>query len=150
MSVIVVSQQSVARMRTSRVDRVVAHIEANFEQKIVLRDLADLAELSVHRFATVFRREVGLPPHRYLSHVRVRHAKRLLCQGLPPAVAAVEAGFYDQSHLARHFKHFCGVTPGEYQSRHRRTPEVPRAAGPRRRYQADQRREDPAMHARSG
>jgi AraC-like DNA-binding protein len=143
------SQESLDRRPDRRVDRAVAHIEANFEQKIVLRDLAELAVLSVHRFATVFRREVGLPPHRYLSRVRVRHAKRLLCQGLPPAIAAVEAGFYDQSHLARHFKHVCGVTPGEYQSRHRRTPEVPRAAGPRTPYQTGRRREDPAVHARS-
>lgn len=124
MTLTVVSQQSVARMRASRVDRVVAHIEENFEQKIVLRDLAELAELSLHRFAAVFRREVGLPPHRYLSRVRVRHAKRLLSQGVPVAIAAVEAGFYDQSHLARHFKIFCGLTPGEFQSRHRQAPAV--------------------------
>ena len=25
-----------------------------------------------------------------------------------------EAGFYDQSHLARHFKRVCGSTPGKY------------------------------------
>jgi AraC-like DNA-binding protein len=123
------SQESLERPPDHRVDRARAHIEANFEQKIGLEDLAELADLSLHRFATIFRREVGLPPHRYLSRVRVRHAKRLLGQGLPPAIAAVEAGFYDQSHLARHFKHVCGVTPGEYQSRHRQ--------------------EDPAMHARS-
>jgi AraC-like DNA-binding protein len=112
----------------------------------VLRDLADLAELSLHRFAAVFRREVGLPPHRYLSRVRVRHAKRLLSQGVPAAIAAVEAGFYDQSHLARHFKIFCGLTPGEFQSRHRRVPAVPEsrrteaAAVARRPYQATQSR----------
>lgn len=106
--------------RRRAVDRAVAHIEVNFRQKIVLQDLAELAQLSIFRFATVFRREVGLPPHRYLSRVRVRHAKQLLNQGVPPAIAAVEAGFYDQSHLARHFKSFCGVTPGEYQARRQR------------------------------
>src|SRR5437763_4139306 len=30
----------------------------------------------------------------------------------PPGLAAAEAGFYDQSHLARHFKHVLGTSPG--------------------------------------
>jgi AraC-like DNA-binding protein len=31
-------------------------------------------------------------------------------------MAASEAGFFDQSHLSRHFKSICGVTPGKYLS----------------------------------
>jgi AraC-like DNA-binding protein len=34
--------------------------------------------------------------------------------GLSAAGAATEAGFYDQSHLSRHFKTICGVTPGQF------------------------------------
>ena len=97
--------------------KVIEHIERHFAQKIVLRDLAEIVDLSIFRFATVFRREVGLPPHRYLCRVRVRHARRLLERGVPPAIAAGETGFCDQSHLARHFKTVCGVTPREYLSR---------------------------------
>jgi AraC-like DNA-binding protein len=29
-------------------------------------------------------------------------------------LAASEAGFFDQSHLSRHFKRLCGMTPGQY------------------------------------
>jgi len=35
---------------------------------------------------------------------------------MPPATVASEAGFYDQSHLSRHFKNWCGMTPGQYLS----------------------------------
>ena len=134
------SQEFASGLRGNRVDRAVAHIEATFEQKIALQELA---ELSLHRFGTVFRREVGLPPRRHLSRVRVRHAGRFLRQGVP---AAVEAGFYDQSQLARHFKSFCGVTPGEYQQRHRPQAFAAAAADPGR-HPASQR-EDPAMSTR--
>ena len=33
-----------------------------------------------------------------------------------PETAASEAGFYDQSHLSRHFKNVLGMTPGQYMS----------------------------------
>jgi AraC-like DNA-binding protein len=34
--------------------------------------------------------------------------------GLPIAIVAAEAGFYDQAHLTRHFKRIVGLTPGRY------------------------------------
>lgn len=103
--------------RTSAaIARALDHIEENFSERIDLEDLAAIAELSVFRFATVFRRQVGLPPHRYLCHVRVRRAQALLRDGVPPAIAAIEVGFFDQSHLSRHFKSACGMTPGRYLS----------------------------------
>lgn len=100
--------------RSMAVRRVAAHIETHFMERLALRELAPIAKLSVFRLVTVFRREVGMPPHRYHCHVRVRHAMALLGRGVPPAIVASEAGFFDQSHLSRHFKTICGVTPGQY------------------------------------
>ncbi|MCC7275686.1 MAG: helix-turn-helix transcriptional regulator [Alphaproteobacteria bacterium] len=103
-----------SRSRSSAIGRVVAHIEENYAEPLPLAELAQLADVSLYRFVTLFRQEVGMPPHRYLCHVRVREAMALLRSGLPPAHAASEAGFFDQSHLARHFKRVCGMTPGQY------------------------------------
>ncbi len=94
--------------------RALGHIERHFTESLYLEDLASLAGLSVCRFVTVFRRQVGLTPHRFICHRRVRHAKALLRAGMPPALVAPEAGFFDQSHLSRHFKSICGITPGRY------------------------------------
>lgn len=117
------------------IERTVDHIRENFSERINLEDLAAIAQLSVFRFVTVFRRQVGLPPHRYLNHVRVLHAKALLGSGIPPAIVAIEAGFFDQSHLSRHFKSICGMTPGQYLSQIRgaqTSPSCERRAGSRR------------------
>lgn len=94
--------------------RALNHIERHFTDAIYLEDLAALAGLSVCRFVTVFRRQVGLTPHRFICHRRIGYAKRLLRDGVPMALAASEAGFFDQSHFSRHFKNICGTTPGRY------------------------------------
>lgn len=94
--------------------RALSHIERHFTEALYLDDLAALAGLSVCRFVTVFRRQVGLTPHRFVCRERVRYARTLLADGVPAAQAALEAGFFDQSHLSRHFKSVYGVTPGRY------------------------------------
>jgi AraC-like DNA-binding protein len=90
------------------------HIERNFTDSVYVEELAALARLSVCRFVTVFRMQVGLTPHRFICHRRIRYAKVLLRDGVPMAQVASDAGFFDQSHLARHFKSVCGITPGRY------------------------------------
>ncbi|TFZ05628.1 AraC family transcriptional regulator [Ramlibacter henchirensis] len=102
--------------RSAAVQRVLQHIDQNLGQPLRLSELAQLAGLSIWRFATVFRQQVGLSPHRYICRLRVQRAQELMRRGLSPASAASEAGFYDQSHLSRHFKTICGVTPGQFLS----------------------------------
>ncbi|WP_158743000.1 helix-turn-helix domain-containing protein [Acidisphaera sp. L21] len=97
---------------------VLAFIEENFAEPITLAELAMLCGLSLHRFVTVFRCQVGIPPHQYLCRIRVDRAQALLRQGLPLAAVALDTGFFDQSHLSRHFKRQCGVTPGHFAGAH--------------------------------
>ena len=90
------------------------YLEARAAESISLHELAGVTGLSPYYLCRVFRRDVGLAPHAYQTQVRVRRAKELLGQGIPIALAAAEAGFYDQAHFSRHFKRTVGVTPGEY------------------------------------
>jgi len=106
-----------ARRRTSRaIERALKHIDDNLCERLPLEDLAAVAQLSVFHFVTVFRRRVGVPPHRYICQLRVQRAQALLRDGVPAAIVANEAGFFDQSHLARHFRSVCGMTPRQYLS----------------------------------
>ncbi|MGH8782981.1 helix-turn-helix domain-containing protein [Paraburkholderia sp.] len=107
------------RQPATALDDVLAYLDTHFDQTVSLAQLAELSALSVSRFATVFRQQIGLSPYRYLCRLRVRRAQALLLAGLPGSVVAAEVGFFDQSHLARHFKRICGMTPGSYQ-RHAR------------------------------
>jgi transcriptional regulator GlxA family with amidase domain len=96
------------------IQSVLRHIDANLSQPLTLPELASLTGLSMWRFATVFRQHVGVSPHRYICRLRLARAQALIRDGVPAATAASEAGFYDQSHLSRHFKNVFGMTPGEY------------------------------------
>jgi AraC-like DNA-binding protein len=103
--------------RVSRaVQRAVDFIDACFAEPISLSELAAVAELSISRFAVRFSAEIGVSPQQYVRLVRVRHAQRLLRRGLPPSIVAAEVGFFDQSHLCRHFKRVLGRTPREWLS----------------------------------
>jgi transcriptional regulator GlxA family with amidase domain len=101
---------------SAAIERVLRHIEQHLGQPLTLAELAELAGLSMWRFATVFRHQVGVSPHRYICRLRVERAQALMREGISAAAAASEAGFYDQSHLSRHFKNMYGMTPGQYLS----------------------------------
>jgi AraC-like DNA-binding protein len=102
-----------------RVGRVVVFIEENLEPPLSLDRLADEAELSKYYFARLFREEVGQSPWAYVRDARLEKAKTLLEQGASPAAAALEAGFFDQSHLTNVMKDVEGTTPKQYQQERR-------------------------------
>jgi AraC-like DNA-binding protein len=119
------SERRLRPEQRARLGEVLGFIDANYSERISLGDLALVAGLSVCRFVTIFRREMGISPHRYVCAVRVQAAQRLLLAGVPPAVAAIEVGFFDQSHLCRHFRSVCRMTPGQFLAAHAAGRAVP-------------------------
>ncbi|BAL24857.1 helix-turn-helix transcriptional regulator [Azoarcus sp. KH32C] len=105
------------RAAAGAVARAKQFIEDNFREPISLDGLAALVGLTRFSLAKHFRQRVGVSPYRYVCEVRVRHAQRMMAQGFRLTDVASEVGFFDQSHLARHFKRSCGMTPREYISR---------------------------------
>lgn len=77
---------------------------------VPLAQLAATVGLSGYQLCKAFAREVGMPPHAYRLQIRLARAQQLLRRDFSPAEAAVSAGFYDQSHLTRHFRAAFGVT----------------------------------------
>lgn len=94
--------------------RALDYAREHLAERIPLQTLADLTGLSLWRFSIVFRQQMGVPPHRYISQLRIARACELLREGVSAAAVADACGFYDQSHFSRHFKHQCGITPGQF------------------------------------
>lgn len=90
------------------------YLEAHYQEHVTLDVLAGVAGLSPFHLSRVFQKQTGLPPHAYLTHIRIRHARQLLQTGLPLVEVALAAGFADQSHFTRSFRRVIGVTPGQY------------------------------------
>ena len=98
------------------IHRVCEYIQAYCNENISIEQLAKVAHLSPFHFIRVFRNQMGLTPHAYLTQIRIRQAKGLLAKGWTISAAAFETGFVDQSHLTRYFKRLMGVTPGQYRN----------------------------------
>jgi AraC-like DNA-binding protein len=95
--------------------RVREYVEVHLGKSIDLSMLAGVAGLSVHHFARQFKQSAGVTPHVYLMQKRVERAQEMLVRtDLPLAEIASVVGFFDQGHLARHFRHMLGTTPREF------------------------------------
>ncbi|MFE2530875.1 AraC family transcriptional regulator [Streptomyces sp. NPDC059371] len=81
---------------------------------IALDEAARLVNAHPAHLVRAFSGAFGIAPHQYLMSRRVDRARRLLLDGRPPGEVAALTGFYDQSHLTRHFRRLVGVTPGRY------------------------------------
>jgi len=93
------------------------YLDAQCPRIVTLTEMSRVAALSPFHLVRSFRERIGVPPCRYLLRRRVQRAQVLLARGMPISKAAQEAGFSDQSHLARHFKRIVGMTPGQYAKR---------------------------------
>ncbi|MFD4877702.1 AraC family transcriptional regulator [Streptomyces sp. NPDC058420] len=89
-------------------------LDERVTEGIALDEAARLVHAHPAHLVRAFSGAYGIAPHQYLMSRRVDHARRLLLEGRPPGEVATVTGFYDQSHLTRHFRKLVGVTPGRY------------------------------------
>lgn len=98
-----------------RAQRVIDYIDANIGKRLRLHELADVALLSTHHFARMFKAEFGVTPARFVLERRIRYARNLLrLPGWSIAEVAIAAGFASQSHMTTIFAEHVGATPAEY------------------------------------
>ncbi|MEU5162759.1 AraC family transcriptional regulator [Streptomyces sp. NPDC020875] len=89
-------------------------LDSRISTGVSLDEAAGILRVHPTHLIRCFRQSYGLPPHGYLTGRRVDRARRLLLAGQRPAEVATAVGFYDQSHLNRHFTRHLGITPGRY------------------------------------
>lgn len=95
--------------------RVADYIERHCDEDLRVERLASEAGLSPAYFSEVFKKAVGLSPHRYLLRARVARAREALSlTDVDLASIALDLGFSSQSHLTAVFRKIVGMTPAEY------------------------------------
>lgn len=96
------------------VRRALGMMQEQLADPISLDELSKHAGLDKFHLCRAFRAEVGMPPHAYLTQLRIMRAKSLLASGTRPKDVAAQVGLYDQSQLNRHFRRLVGMTPGQF------------------------------------
>jgi AraC-like DNA-binding protein len=81
-----------------------------------------LTGLSVKRFNSLFRCEVGLSPKAYFRVRRLQAVLRALDTPAHGAAIAADLGYFDQAHLVREFRSFTAITPTQYARRRSAMP----------------------------
>jgi transcriptional regulator GlxA family with amidase domain len=107
-----------ARSTDPRIQRVLDALASRPSEKWTVLKLARMAGLSRAAFARRFAEEVGTPPLRYLTSIRIRHASELLTStdsGL--AAIAIEVGYANEFALSRAFRRLMHEAPSTYRRR---------------------------------
>jgi AraC-like DNA-binding protein len=125
-----------------RIARVIAVMEADFENRQSIAALAARVNLSPSRLVVLFRRDAGVTPARYLRALRMERARLLLERTfLTVKEVMTFVGVTDPSHFTRDFRRHYGVPP----TRLRRRSWAAQAAG----LPPDRTRETASAPARS-
>jgi AraC-like DNA-binding protein len=96
------------------VELVREYLAAHPAEQTPASTLEQLAGTDRFTLARHFRHAFGTSPDRYRTMRRLALAREAIERGRPLARAAADAGFADQSHMARQFKRTYGLTPGRW------------------------------------
>jgi AraC-like DNA-binding protein len=99
--------------------RLVDYIGENFEQKLTIEQLAQVAGMTVRTFERRFKERFHISPISYLKKVRINSACRQLTQtNNLLADIAQRCGFCDQSYMTKEFTRIMKTTPQAYRRTH--------------------------------
>jgi transcriptional regulator GlxA family with amidase domain len=96
-------------------------MELNFQQSIVMTELAEAFNLVPRTFVRRFKQATQKTPLAYLQSLRIESAKSLLeTQNVPLEKVVQQIGYEDLSSFTRLFKKSTGLSPSQYRKKFRR------------------------------
>ena len=98
----------------SQIDKLTAYIDEHSEDQLSLEFLARMVNLSPYYLGHKFKKHTGLTPRQYIIQARIRNLKKHFVSDKKILSAALDCGFYDQSHFIRHFRKHVGMKPKNY------------------------------------
>jgi AraC family transcriptional regulator, arabinose operon regulatory protein len=110
--------QPVQRSEEQNVQQTITFMRENLARPMALRELAQLAHMSVSHYEAVFTKRTGISPMHYLTQMRVQKACRLLTEtDQPVKLIAKAVGMEDPYYFSRWFKKLLGGSPLEFRDR---------------------------------
>lgn len=102
------------RRRHSAVSAARTYLDERYAQDVSLDEVARSVHVSPFHLHRLFRDEVGVPPHEYVTRLRIRRACELLASGASVTETATAVGFGSPGHFATVFRRRLGVSPSSY------------------------------------
>jgi AraC-like DNA-binding protein len=109
---------SAHQYRIERLKKALSYIQANYNRKISLSELADEVNMSEGHFCRFFKQMVNKTPIDYINAFKINKAARLIEDSDIKIInAAMEVGIDNFSYFINIFKHYMNCTPSEYRKR---------------------------------
>lgn len=107
-----------ARRKGDRMRSLINYINTHYGEKMLLTELAEREELSLHYLSHLFQESLGMPFQVYLSRVRCEQARRLLLSTDQTLLdIGISCGFSDPKYFNRDFRRQYGCSPKDYRKR---------------------------------
>ena len=95
-------------------ERIISYVHANFEKNITNIEIGELFGFHPNYVSTVIKKYTGMPLHKYLLHIRIDQAVKLLEAGNDSVGdVAKKCGFCDIYYFSKYFKKITGMPPGK-------------------------------------
>lgn len=105
---------------SDRINEIYNYTINNFQKKISISEIANIANISPHSFCRYFKSRSRKTYSQFLLELRIGHAcKLLLKERLSVAQICFESGFNNFANFNKSFKAINGLTPLQYQKLHR-------------------------------
>jgi len=110
---------SMNSLDTERINKVINHITDNYAADIDIKDIAQLANLSLSSFCRYFKSRTRKTFSEFLNEVRILNAcKALITSDKTITQTCYSTGYNNISHFNRQFKSITGLTAKEYKKKH--------------------------------
>lgn len=100
--------------RIDAISKMLRYIDKNYMQKITLNDLSQLSQYDRNYISQLFKAQLGINFHDYLTRIRLRNATLELKTDKNISDIALDNGFSDVKAFNRAFKSNFQKTPTEY------------------------------------
>lgn len=101
--------------RLAGISRALSYLNRNFQRKISVGQLAEVANMSESSLTRAFRKAVGMPPVMYCCRLRIHKALNMLINTeMSVSEIADATGFEDSNYFSRMFRQFTGSSPRDY------------------------------------
>lgn len=108
---------------TDRINHIYQYSISNFQKKISIEEIAEVANISPHSFCRYFKSRSRKTYSQFLLELRIGHACKLLSESrIPVAQVCFESGFNNFANFNKYFKLHTGKSPMQYQKEFRKIP----------------------------